>query len=242
MADEVKDVTPESSLEGAVASSPEVQEKATEEVVQQVQETEQAPPQKAETPTEELQAEEQTVPYARLKEVIDERNYLRELAQRQPQIQQPQVQPQDPYANMDDATARFYQGLDTRIKTEAQKIVDKTIAPQINAGVQRMAQLEITNFRMRHPEVKLGSEIEGRITQRVNQGYPLEEAYKIETYDGKVGQQSAQNAQVSQQRLVDKQKANVVSPQSLSPQTIQPPKQTFEEELRHKLDTNWDGT
>ncbi len=239
--EEQKDVKPEesSSLEGAVASSPEVQEKATQEVVQQAQEPETATPKEAETPAVEPQAEEEAkIPYDRFKEVVDERNYLRELAQRQPQVQPPQAQPQDPDAGRTPEEKVFYQQQREMARQEALKVM----GPQIKAAVERMAGLEIQNFRLRHPEVKPNSELERRITARVTQGYPLDEAHKIETYDSRVGQQSVQKAQVNQQRLADKQKANVVSPQSNTAQTNQNPKMTFEEELRHKLDTEWDGS
>lgn len=237
MEEEKQDVNPESSLEGAVASSPEVQEKAAQEVVEQTQET-QTPPAEEGVTQEPIEqpAEEQKVPYDRFKEVIDERNYLRELAQRQP-TQAPPAQP-DPDVGRTPEERAFYQQQREMARQEALKVM----APQIKAAVNRMAQLEIQNFRLVHPEVKPNSDIEGRITQRVNQGYPLEEAYKLETYATRVGQQSVQSAQTQKQRLVAKQKANVVSPQSLSPQTATPPKVSFDEDMRHKMDTEWDGT
>ncbi len=233
MADEEKEVnTPAetSPLEGAVASSPEVQQKA-----QEAQETEPSTPQKEETQEPEQQAEEQSVPYGRFKEVNDEKNWFKSLAEKQQQqLNQPSQQPptaQDPYAGMDAETKAFWQRNREIAREEAQKV----LKPQADAAVTRIANLEIQNFRMRHPEVKPNSELETRITQRVNQGYPLEDAFKLETYETRVGQSAVQKVQTNQQRLEAKKKANVASPQSNSANLSNPPNLSFKEDIAQQM-------
>ena len=71
--------------------------------------------------------------------------------------------------------------------------------------------------------------------------YLPDDAYKAVMWDKKVGEKRVESQQTQQQRLEAKKKANVVSPQSVSPATQPPPKESYEEELRRRMNTEWDG-
>ncbi len=151
---------PSSALVEAIASSPEVKEEA-----QQVQETQTPTAEKGVTPEPEpVQEEEARVPYSRLKEVVDEKNWFKsqieqQMAQRQEQLrfQQPQ---QDPYQGMTAEEKVFWQGIDQRIEKRAEEISERkiqNIAPMLNAGVAEITMMKVRDFRNAHPDIKVNS-------------------------------------------------------------------------------------
>lgn len=196
-----------SAIEQAIASSPEVKEEA-----QQSQEAQTPPAEQGETQEQEPQQEESRVPYSRLKEVIDEKNWLRQQLERtQQQHQQPIQQPtHDPYANMTPEEERFWRAVDDR----ASKIADQKlqqVTPVIDAGRMELAQMKVANFRAAHPDIKADSPEEVAIAQRISSGYHPEDAYW--SVMGPRGVRSAQQ-QVKQQvkqQMTAKSKANVES-------------------------------
>lgn len=219
-------------------SSPEAETQPT-------QETETPTPQEDETP----EAEEQRVPYDRFKEKVDEANwYKQQLEQQmqQPKTQQPIQQPTtDPYAGMTAEEKVFWQQ-QRKIAREEAESVAKTKEAEYKAQFEQqqrvISNLLTRDFRREFPDVKRGSQEEQAIAKRISQGYPPDEAYKLEMWDKKVGDKKSQTQQTQQQRLEAKQKANVVSPQSISSQaTPSGQKETFEEELRRKMNTDWNG-
>jgi len=217
-----------STIEGAIASSPEAVEEAREV-------TETATPQQAETPpVKEEQEETPLHEHPRFKEVVDEKNWWKEQYQQQQQRQQtPQPQPQDPDAGKTPEEKVFWQN----VRQEAQKAV----SPQIQAGVNEIARLRTTIFLKEHPDVKEGTPEYQQIAQKISQGYLPDDAYKAVFWDKKVETKRETNTAQQQQRLEAKKKANVVSPQSVNPAAVPPTKESFREEITRKMN-DWDGT
>lgn len=243
MIEETKDVVEESStsLEGAIASSPEAEAA--------VEGTGQATPQQAETPTEEQQTEEQTVPYDRFREVNEERKQalaaLQELASRQQQVvQQPQALPQDQFeamiANKTPEEQVFWRNVRDIARQEAAGI-QRSISPQIDAAKQEYARLRADQFFKEHNDVRQGSTEEKSIAQRISQGYDPEDAYRAVMWDKRLGQQQQNVQKQQQQRLAAKQKANVVSSSGVSQQSVPGAKENFKAELMRRMQS-WDGT
>jgi hypothetical protein len=228
---EEKGVTPESPLEDAVASSSEAE--------QQTQETETPTPQEGVTPEpEEPQAEEQRVPYDRFKEKVDEANWYKQQLEAQiarQQAPQPVAPQADPYANMTPEEKVFWQNVDRRAEQKAKELFEQQISPQLEAAKKEFAVQRIEAFRKEHPEIKTNSPEEQMIAEKVRQGYFLEDAYKVVMYEKKVAEKQLSSQQQQKQRLEAKKKANVVSQQSVSQQSVKPPKETYEEEVRRKM-------
>lgn len=212
----------------------ETEESSTSEPVQ-TQETETATPQEAVTPEE-----EQRVPYDRFKTVYDENKWLRELVARQ--VPPPQQQPTtDPYAGATAEEKIFYQQRDARIK-EIVKEENKAVREQITMGRREIARLMHSQFRTNHPDIKANSEEERQIAQKITQGYPADDAYKLVMWDKKVGEKTMLTKQQQQQRIDAKRQANVVSSSSNSPQSLPKGKESFEDEMKRKMENDWDGT
>lgn len=233
MADETQDVTPDSSLEGAIASSPE----AVEEATQVVQETEtETPETEAVTPEQEPEGK---IPYDRFKEV----NEAKKLAEQQAEWYKQQLesqlnrQPQQPTVDPDAGKTPEEKLFWQQVRAEAAKVVK----PQIQAGVQEIASLRAQMFLNDHPDVKVGTPEYTQICQKVNSGYLPDDAYKSVFYDKKVATRQTVNQQTQQQRLEAKKKANVVSNHSVSNTVVPPGKESFEEEFARRLDKEWDG-
>ena len=188
-----------SALGEAIASSPEAQE----EIEGQAQETQ--------TPAKEevTQEQESRVPYSRLKEVVDEKNFWREKAmQQQPQPQQPQQPTQDPYAGMTADEEKFFRLIDARADKIAEQRM-RQLSPVIDAGRQELAQMKVQQFRNSHPDVKPNSPEEIAIAQKISNGYLPEDAYKVVMWENKVSQATKQENIVTKQKLEAKKQANV---------------------------------
>ena len=169
--------------DGQVESSP------TPEVKQDVQaESSTAVPEEATSPkAEELPFNE----HPRFKQLIEDRNYERQRAERLEQnlqqivnkLSQPQVAPQvDQYANLTADERLFYENLDKR----TQRIVDEKIgrerevfANEIQEAKQTTAALIYKDFLARHPDIQSNSQEENQIAQKVRMGYQLDDAYEV---------------------------------------------------------------
>ena len=230
---EEKDVIQTPSPEGVEAPSPEAQDP-------QDSGTETPTPHEGVTPGQEEQpTEEQTVPYDRFKEKVDETNFLKsqleranEILQRQPTPASPQ--PQDRYAGKTPEEKAFYEDRDKRMREIAAEEGKKYIP--VMAGIQG------ENFLLKHPDIKPGTPEYDVAIKLIAQGYPGDHAYQLATYDKKVGEKEATNQQTQQQRLEAKKKANVVSSQSVSSAVAPSKKETYEEELARKMNSEWDGS
>ena len=104
------------------------------------------------------------------------------------QSPQPQAQPVDvdPYAGMDPQTAQFYRDMDRRIEAKAKVLAQQQVEgvlQAVNAGRQELASMKIAQFRKENPEIKPGSAEEQAIAGLVGQGYDLDTAKKLATYD-----------------------------------------------------------
>lgn len=192
-----------STLEEAIASTPEVQQEAQEQTG-----TETATPQKAES-------QEQKVPFnehPRFKELIDERNwYKQQLEQR---LQQPQPQPQfqqpaqDPYANMTPEEERFWRSVDVRAERIAEQKIQK-VNPMLDAGIRELTNMKVQQFRDTHKDIKPDSPEEIQIAQKIQMGYLPEDAYRAVMWDKKVAETEKQANNNVKQRIEAKKQANV---------------------------------
>lgn len=247
MAEEVQDAnTPESSagdLEGAIASSPEAIEEAQEQVAQpptaEQGETQKPEPEKAEPPFHE---------HPRWKEVQQEKEWYRQQLEKMMQ-QTPPAQPattpqpaQDPYAGMAPEEKVFWMKQREIAREEAEKVLQQQVAPQLTQGIQEIARLRVDQFRRQHTDVKPDSPEEMQISQKIRQGYLPEDAYRAVMWDKKVEEKQVVTNQEQKQLLNQKRKASVVSPQSVSQQSQPAAKLSFEDELRQRMNTDWDGT
>lgn len=207
MAGEIKGVeeTSPSPLAEAIASSPEALEQPTQET---------QTPAKEEVAQEQegQQAEEESrVPYSRLKEVVDEKNwYKQQLEQRlaQQNQQQPQQPTTDPYAGMTAEEEKFFRMIDAR----AEKIADqklRQISPVIDAGRMELATMKVQQFRNEHKDIKPNSPEEIAIAERISSGYLPEDAYKVVMWDKKVADAEKQGNINVKQKIEAKKQANV---------------------------------
>lgn len=233
--EEKKDVTETSStpsaLQEAIASSPEV----TEEV-QQTQETQTPTAEQGETQEQETQQEEESrVPYSRLKEVVDEKNWLKQqlelqLQQRQAQqqFQQPTQAPQE-LGNTPEER-EFWRA----VREEARKVANQEfqqVKPVIDAGRMELAQMKVAQFRTSHPDIKPNSPEEMQIAERIQVGYTPDDAYWSIMGPRGVKVAEKQGEQKFKQQIQAKKKANVEASSSIPVQSQSQPKKSFREEF-----------
>jgi hypothetical protein len=233
MEDVKQDVKQESSsaLGEALASSPEAAE-------QQTQEAQTPPAEQGETQgQEEQQTEEARVPYSRFKDVVEEKNWYKQQLEQRLSQQQPQQQQQpatNPYAGMTPEEERFWRAVDERARMQAAEQF-KQIAPVIDAGRQELATMKVQQFRNAHPDIKPDSPEEIAIAEKINAGYPPEDAYKLVMWDRRVAQAEKQANSVVKQKIEAKKQANVE--QSSIPQgTTAPIKSKMT--LRERIEQN----
>ena len=205
MADEQNQGAQETSpspLAEAIASSPEALE-------EQTQETQTPPAQKGVT---QEPVEESKIPYSRLKEVVDEKNWYKQQMERMLQQQQSQQQfqqpTQDPYANMTADEEKFFRMIDTRAEKIAESKL-RQISPVIDAGRMELAQMKVQQFRMQHPDIKANSSEEIAIAEKIQIGYLPEDAYRSVMWDSKVAETEKQTNQTNKQKIEAKKQANV---------------------------------
>ena len=224
---EQPDANPEvsSPLEGAIADSPAAMNEAQAKV------TETPTPQEGETPpVKEEQGEAPLHEHPRFKEVVDEKNWYKQ--QLEQLVQKPVPQPQQPQSVVPQPQTdeeKFWQNVG--------QVAQRAVQPQIQAGVNEIASLRASLFQRDHPDIKEGSSEYHQIVQKVSQGYLPEDAYKTVMWDKKVVSREASSQQQQQQRLADKRKANVVSPQSNSQASAPGKKETWDEELVRRVNT-----
>jgi len=232
--EEAKDVTGASSapsaLESAIASSPEVEQEATQEVVQA-----QAPTAEQGTEQPVVEQEEGRIPYSRFKEKVDEANFYKELLSRQPQPTQPvQQQPVNPYANMSPEEERFWRAVDERAEKVAERKLSQ-ITPVIEAGRMEIAQSKVVQFRQAHPDIKPDSPEEMEIAQRISAGYRPDDAYWSVMGPRGIRVAEEKGKQIVKQQIEAKKKANVGSTTGVSQQAVAPNTKLSYREYNSKL-------
>ena len=194
--------TSPSPLAEAIASSSEALEEQTQET--------QTPP--AQEGVTQEPVEESKIPYSRLKEVVDEKNWYKQQMERMLQQQQSQQQfqqpTQDPYANMTADEEKFFRMIDARAEKIAESKL-RQISPVIDAGRMELAQMKVQQFRMQHPDIKANSSEEIAIAEKIQIGYLPEDAYRSVMWDSKVAETEKQTNQTNKQKIEAKKQANV---------------------------------
>jgi len=234
--EEAKDVVESSpTLEAAIASSPE----AIEEVKQRVQDTQEPTAEQGES-QEQVEQEEAKIPYSRLKEVVDEKNWLKQqleiqLQQRQAQqqFQQPTQAPQE-LGNTPEER-EFWRMQRQIAAEEADKKINQ-LTPIINAARQELAKIGVQLFRKDHPDVLQNSAEEMEIAERIGMGYTAEDAYRVIMWDKKVGKITENVKQQVKQQIQAKKKANVETSSGVPVQNQNVPKKTFKETFEELYD------
>jgi hypothetical protein len=213
--EEVKGVqeTSPSPLAEAIASSPEVIEAIP------VPETENVTPQQT-TPEPVEPKEEGRIPYSRFKDVVEEKNWLKQQLEMQLQQRQPAQQPtQDPEAGMTAEERVFWQRQRAIAREEAMKVSQEQmgqIRPVIDAGRMELAQMKVLQFRKDHPDIKPNSPEEMDIAQRINQGYTPDDAYWATVGPRGFKVATEQVKQQAKQQIVAKKMANVDTSTSIN--------------------------
>lgn len=241
-----------SALEGAIASSPEVQEQA-----QQAPETQTPPAQQRDNQEQTEQQEAENVPFhkhPRFQELIEENRWLKQnmeqiIQQRQAQ-QQFQQPNSDPYAGMTPEEEKFHRMIDEKIKQTANRIVEskmQSINPMLEAGAKEIAAIKVQEFRKAHPDIKPGSveeyEIAKRISEATRFGYSLspDEAYWAVMGPKGVRVAREEGKQQIKQQIEAKKRANVESASSIPAQAQSAPKKTMRETMSHFYDLEMQG-
>ena len=198
--------TSPSPLADAIASSPEAQEQ-----IEQTQETQTSPVQEEVT---QESAEESKIPYSRLKEVVDEKNWYKQQLEKRLQQEQSQQQFQQPAQQLPQELGntpeeREFWRMQRQIsKEEAEKVFGK-ITPIIDAGRIEIAQMRVHQFRTQHPDIKPNSPEEIAIAEKINMGYLPEDAYRTIMWDNKIAETEKQTNQQNKQKIEVKKQANV---------------------------------
>jgi len=241
------------ALEGAIASSPEVQQEAQ----QQISDTQAPTAQQGDNQEQTEQQEAEQVPFhhhPRWKELTEENRWLKQNMEQiiqQRQVQQQFQQPtQDPYAGMPAEEKVFWQSIDQRIEQGARKISDERfqgIAPMLETGAREIANLKVQEFRKAHPDVKSGSseefEIARKISDATRMGYSLssDEAYWAVMGPRGVKVAQEQGKQQIKQQIETKKRANVEMAASVPAQAQVAPKAKYRDTLSHFYDLNTQG-
>ena len=139
--------TSPSPLAAAIASSPEALEEQTQET--------QTPP--AQEGVTQEPVEESRIPYSRLKEVVDEKNWYKQQLERklqesqsQQQFQQPAQPPQE-LGNTPEER-EFYRLQRQIAREEAEKVFGR-VTPIIDAGRMELVLMKVQQFRTQHSYV-----------------------------------------------------------------------------------------
>lgn len=166
-----------------------------------------------EATTNEAVQGEQEVPFnqhPRFQELIEERNYYKDLAKKaveRPIMAQPQqAQQEDEYAGMSQEEKQFFQKIEKIAERKAHKIVEEKeegVRRELNETRQILATVAYERFQAKHPDVPPNSPEEAQIAQLYQRGYSLDDAYKVAMFD-KVKNQKVQAAQVKSNQTVQK--------------------------------------
>jgi hypothetical protein len=224
-----------SALEGAIASSPEVQAEVQQTQAQPTTET--VTPQTTETSEsqeQETTQEEERIPYSRFKDVVEEKNYYRQQLEneRNRQISSQQLpQPTtDPYTGMTPEEERFWRMVDQRAEKIAEQKVQR-INPMLEAGIREITQMKVQSFRSAHPDIKPNSPDETAIAERIRMGYTTDDAYWSVMGPRGIRVAQEQGKQQAKQQIEAKKKANVETSTSVPASAQAKPKMTFREEF-----------
>src|SRR3990167_8194359 len=195
--------TSPSPLAAAIASSPEALEEQTQET--------QTPP--AQEGVTQEPVEESRIPYSRLKEVVDEKNWYKQQLERklqesqsQQQFQQPAQPPQE-LGNTPEER-EFYRLQRQIAREEAEKVFVR-VTPIIDAGRMELVLMKVQQFRTQHSDVRPNSPEEVAIAEKIQMGYLPEDAYRSVMWDKKVGEKTEQLNQSNRQKIEAKKSANV---------------------------------
>lgn len=208
--DDIQESSPEDTINAASSAEREPEDQVTEA----------ATPQEAEDQTETAQDEDGKLDrfdkHPRFKQLMEERDFYRQQAEiaRQQSMQQPQSfqapqQPYDPYANMTPEEQIFWRKVDQIAEQKAQHVIQRTVSPQLQAGLQEMTTMKVEQFYKDHPDIQKGSYEEAQIAQRIRMGYKAEDAYWSVMGPRGVRQAETKVKQQQKQRVEAKRKANV---------------------------------
>lgn len=241
-----------SALEGAIASSPEVQEQA-----QQVSDPQTLPAQQGDNQEQETQQEAENVPFhkhPRFQELIEENRWLKQnmeqMIQRQQSQQQFQQPTQDPEANLTAEEKEFWRKQRQIAREEAEKVANakfQSINPILEAGAREIAAIKVQEFRKAHPDIKANSpeeyEIAKKIGEATRMGYSLssDEAYWLVMGPKGVRVAREEGKQQFKQQIEAKKRANVENASSVPAQAQPAPKRTMRETMSHFYDLEMQG-
>jgi len=221
--------TSPSPLAAAIASSPEALEEQTQET--------QTPP--AQEGVTQEPVEESKIPYSRLKEVVDEKNWYKQQLERklqesqsQQQFQQPAQPPQE-LGNTPEER-EFYRLQRQIAREEAEKVFGR-VTPIIDAGRMELVLMKVQQFRTQHSDVRPNSPEEVAIAEKIQMGYLPEDAYRSVMWDKKVGEKTEQLNQSNRQKIEAKKSANVEQ-RSIPNNAIPPTKEKLT--LRQRIERN----
>ena len=221
--------TSPSPLAAAIASSPEALEEQTQET--------QTPP--AQEGVTQEPVEESRIPYSRLKEVVDEKNWYKQQLERklqesqsQQQFQQPAQPPQE-LGNTPEER-EFYRLQRQIAREEAEKVFGR-VTPIIDAGRMELVLMKVQQFRTQHSDVRPNSPEEVAIAEKIQMGYLPEDAYRSVMWDKKVGEKTEQLNQSNRQKIEAKKSANVEQ-RSIPNNAIPPTKEKLT--LRQRIERN----
>lgn len=225
-----------SALEGAMASSPEVNQEIDQEIQSSGTETSQ------QTVTEQVK-EPPFHEHPRWKEMMEEKRQLQAMLQREQELrhmslQQMQGQPADPYAGMSAEEKAFYQNIDRRIEERARQISQeqlKQFQPVIEDGRRELVRMKVEQFFKEHPDVKPGSMEETAIAQKIKQGYPVDDAYAVVMYPLKQKEWTTKAQVTQQQKIQQKRAANVETSSGIPAQQQPKPKSSFADAFLRNL-------
>jgi len=183
-----------------------------------VNEEEQSTSELEEATSQEAAQEEQTVPYDRFKEVIDERNHLRELsrnfAERKQQGETVQQIEDDPYKGMDAETEKFYRDLDKRTQRQVETTAKKIAAPIMKENEAIKRQLSVIlekDFRKANEDVPMNSKEEGEIAALIRMGVDPEKAAWAVMGPKRVESAKTVKKQQTKEKVQKKAEANLES-------------------------------
>lgn len=225
-------VDPSPTLEGAIASSPEVKEEAT----QQVQGTETGTPQQP--ASQEPQVEEEArIPYSRFKEKVDEANYLKGLLEKQLQAaqsnQQVQQPPQEEGATPEER--EFWRNQRRIAREEALKVAqerEQQITPLLQATMREVTSAKVQEFRRSHPDIKPNSPEEHEIASKIRElGYSPDDAYWSVMGPRGIRVAVQQGENKVKQQIEAKRKANVETSASIPAQAQPQKKASFSDDF-----------
>src|SRR3990167_1361800 len=220
----MEEAMPEEVQDAVVESSPTDAAVSSTEVTEQTQVSEQV------TPTPEPVKEFHMPPAERWEELRQKHIAAEERAQRAETMARmalervqapisPQADPWDGKVNHPDAqTAMFWQEQKRLFEYEARRVSDQqnqSLLQVVDAGRRELAALKISHFRRENPDIKPDSPEEKAIAGLVSQGYDLDTAKKLATYDRL--EQENQALKSKQSSVGSKAAANATGPTTSIP-------------------------